>query len=161
MEQKVGIGYDSHRLSKYRKMYIGGIKIPYEYGLEGHSDADVLIHAIIDALLGAAGLGDIGTLFPDTDEKYKDIKSTLLLKDAVKRIRKSGWKIVNIDSIVLAELPKLKPFIQRMREELSEIINIEVSCISIKAKTNEGMGFVGRYEGIAALAVVLLKRGDK
>jgi len=160
MEQRVGIGYDSHRLSKYRKMYIGGIEIPYEYGLEGHSDADVLIHAFIDALLGASGLGDIGTLFPDTDKRYKDIRSTLLLEETVKRIQKDGWEIVNIDSIVFAELPKLNPFIQRIREELSKIMNIKISFINIKAKTNEGMGFVGRHEGIAALAVVLLKRGE-
>ncbi len=160
MELIVGIGYDSHRLSKYRKMYIGGIEIPYEYGLEGHSDADVLIHAIIDALLGAAGLGNIGTLFPDTDKRYKDIRSTLLLEETVKRVQKDGWEIVNIDSIVFAELPKLNPFIQRIREELSKIMNIKISFINIKAKTNEGMGFVGRHEGIAALAVVLLKRGE-
>jgi len=158
MEQRVGIGYDSHKLSKYRNMYLGGVKIPYEYGLEGHSDADVLIHAIIDALLGAAGLGDIGALFPNNDKRYKDIKSVVLLKDVMDKIRKDGWDVVNIDSTVLAETPRLMPFIRQMQLELSEIIGMDTARINIKATTNEGMGFVGRKEGIAALAVVLLQK---
>lgn len=160
MEQRVGIGYDSHRFCESRAMYIGGVEIPYKFGLEGHSDADVLIHALIDALLGAAALGDIGTLFPDMEEKYKDIRSSILLEEALKRVRSDGWNIENIDATVIAEEPQLMPFVRGINENLSKIININLNKINVKATTNEGMGFIGRKEGIAALAVVLLKRGD-
>ncbi len=160
MEQRVGIGYDSHRFSESRALYIGGVKIPYKFGLEGHSDADVLIHALIDALLGAAALGDIGTLFPDTEEKYQNIRSSILLEEALKRVHNDGWNIENIDATVIAEEPQLMPFIQEINENLSKIIDINLNKINVKATTNEGMGFIGRKEGIAALAVALLKRGE-
>ncbi|MCD6107620.1 MAG: 2-C-methyl-D-erythritol 2,4-cyclodiphosphate synthase [Caldisericaceae bacterium] len=160
MEQRVGIGYDSHRFSESRVLYIGGVKIPYKFGLEGHSDADVLIHALIDALLGAAALGDIGALFPDVEEKYKNIRSSILLKEALKRVHNDGWDIENIDATVIAEEPKLIPFTRKINENLSKIIGINLNKINVKATTNEGMGFVGRKEGIVALAVVLLERGE-
>lgn len=161
MEQRVGIGYDSHRFCESKVLYIGGIKIPYKFGLKGHSDADVLIHALIDALLGAAALGDIGTLFPDTEEKYKDIRSSILLEETLKHVRSDGWNIENIDATVIVEEPKLMPFVQEINENLSKIIHINLDKINVKATTNEGMGFVGRKEGIVALAVVLLKKGEE
>lgn len=161
MEQRVGIGYDSHRFSKSRALYIGGVKIPYKFGLEGHSDADVLIHALVDAVLGAAALGDIGALFPDVEEKYRNIRSSILLEEALKRVQIDGWNVENIDATVIVEEPELMPFIKKINENLSKIININLNKINVKATTNEGMGFIGRKEGIAALAVVLLKKGNR
>ncbi len=154
---RIGIGYDSHRLVKGRQLIIGGVEIPFEKGLMGHSDADVLCHAIIDALIGALGLGDIGKHFPDTDEKWKDASSITLLSETLKLTKKNNFEILWIDSTVIAEKPKLEPFINSMKEKISKT-GIPLNVINIKAKTNEGMGFIGNGEGIAAQAVCLLKQ---
>lgn len=152
---KVGIGYDIHKLTEGRKLIVGGINIPFEKGLLGHSDADVLIHAIIDALLGAAGMPDIGTLFPDNDMKYKDINSCELLKKAVFLVKEKGFKINNIDSNIIAQEPKMLPYIPQMKEKLSEILKTE--NISIKAKTKENLDAVGNCEAIEAQAVAMIE----
>ena len=153
---RIGLGYDSHRLTEGRKLVIGGVEIPFEKGLTGHSDADVLCHAIIDAIIGALGLGDIGKHFPDTDAKWKDASSIELLSKTVELIRKNNFKILWIDTTVIAEKPKLEPFINKMKENLSKT-GIPLDLINIKAKTNEKMGFIGNGEGMAAQAVCLLK----
>ena len=155
---RVGIGYDIHQLveSKEFDFLLAGIPIPYEKRCVAHSDGDVAIHALIDALLGAAALGDIGTLFPDTDPQYKNIDSTLLLQNCNNLIRKNGYLIENIDINIITEKPKLAPFITAMRNRLSEILNIDVTKISIKAKTNEQSDAIGREEAIAAQAVVMI-----
>lgn len=153
---KIGIGYDLHQLVEGRKLIIGGVEIPYEKGLLGHSDADVLAHAIIDALLGAAGLPDIGTLFPDTDSSYKDADSIELLKNVYSKIRELGYSIVNIDSNIIAQAPKMMPHIPKMKEILSKVL--ETDSISIKAKTKEHLDSVGEGKAIEAQAVVLLKQ---
>ena len=150
---RVGIGYDIHRTVKNRKLILGGVEIPFEFGLEGHSDADVLIHAIIDALLGAAALGDIGTHFPDTDPKYENISSIELLKYTHKILVDNMFQIVDIDSTIIAERPKLLPYIQNMRENIASALDINIEQISVKAKTNEGLDSIGRGEAIAAIAV--------
>lgn len=155
---RVGNGYDVHQLVKGRDLIIGGVKIDYENGLKGHSDADVLIHAIIDALLGAAGLADIGQYFPPDDEKYKDIKSTELLESVLAELILAGFVIVNIDAVIMAEKPKMNPIIPEMRDRISTILKITKSQINIKATTTEKLGFVGREEGIAASAVCLLEK---
>jgi len=155
---RIGIGYDLHRLVEGRKLTIGGITIPHEKGLLGHSDADVLIHAIIDAILGALAMGDIGTHFPDTDPQYKDIDSKTLLHHIIHLTKEQGWYIVNIDSTIIAEKPKLKPFIKNIREVLSQILEMPIDCISVKAKTNEGIGPEGKEEAISCFAVVLLSQ---
>ncbi|MBO7672300.1 2-C-methyl-D-erythritol 2,4-cyclodiphosphate synthase [bacterium] len=152
---KIGIGYDIHRFAEGRKLIVGGINIPYNKGLLGHSDADVLVHAIIDALLGAAGLSDIGTLFPDNDIKYKDIDSCELLKKVVEMVDNKGFRINNIDSNIIAQEPKMLPYIPQMKEKLSEILKTE--NISIKAKTKESLDAVGNCEAIEAQAVVMLE----
>ena len=154
---RIGIGYDSHKLVEGRRLIIGGITIPFEKGLLGHSDADVLSHAIIDSLIGALGLGDIGQHFPDTDPQWKDASSIELLKRIISLIRMNGYEVSWIDSSIIAEQPKLSPYIEEMKTALSES-GIPPGAINIKAKTNEGMGFIGRGEGIAAYAVCLLKR---
>jgi 2-C-methyl-D-erythritol 2,4-cyclodiphosphate synthase len=154
---RVGIGYDSHRLAEGRRLVIGGVVIPFEKGLLGHSDADVLCHAIMDAVIGAAGLGDIGTLFPDTDPRWKDAVSTELLRYVVDLARMNGYAIVWIDATIIAERPKISSFIEEMKSALSGA-GIPAGMINIKAKTNEGMGFIGRGEGIAAQAICLLNR---
>ncbi len=154
---KIGIGYDSHKLIEGRKLIIGGVEIPFEKGLLGHSDADVLCHAIIDAIIGALGEGDIGRHFPDTDERWKNVSSIYLLSKIVELAGQKGFGIVNIDSTVIAEKPKLAPFIEAMKENISKA-GIPIYSINIKAKSNEGMGFIGRGEGIAAYAVCLLKK---
>ncbi len=153
---RVGTGYDIHRLEENRDLIIGGIKIPYEKGLQGHSDADVLIHAIIDALLGALSLQDIGTLFPDTDEKYKGADSTMLLEQVCNIIINKGYKIGNIDSNIIAQAPKMMPHIPAMKKRLAEVMNIDIDQISVKAKTNEKMDAVGEKRAIEANATVLL-----
>lgn len=153
---RVGIGYDIHRLEDNRELIIGGIKIPYEKGLYGHSDADVLIHAIIDALLGALSLQDIGTLFPDTDPKYKGADSTVLLKNVCNIVSEKGYKIGNIDSNIIAQAPKMMPFIPDMKKQLAEVTGINSEQISVKAKTNEKMDAVGEKKAIEANATVLL-----
>jgi 2-C-methyl-D-erythritol 2,4-cyclodiphosphate synthase len=154
---RIGIGYDSHKLVEGRRLIIGGITIPFEKGLIGHSDADVLSHAIIDSLIGALGLGDIGQHFPDTDPQWKDASSIELLKHIINLIRMNGYEVSWIDSNIIAEKPKLSPYIEDMKTALSES-GIPSGAINIKVKTNEGMGFIGRGEGIAAYAVCLLKR---
>lgn len=155
---RIGNGYDVHKLVEGRKMILGGVEIPHHLGLLGHSDADVLVHAIMDALLGALALGDIGKHFPDTDEKYKGIDSMKLLRNVQELIEKQGYKVVNIDSIVAAEKPKLKPFIDDMRKNLANALKTDVSCVSVKATTEEKLGFTGREEGIKSYAVVLLEK---
>ncbi len=157
-EFRIGLGYDIHRLVEGRELIIGGIKITHEKGLLGHSDADVLVHAIIDALLGALALDDIGTLFPDTDPKYKDADSVILLKNVYKLIKDKGYLINNIDSNIIAQSPKMMPFIPKMKKVLSEVLEISLSDISIKAKTKEKLDAVGENRAIEANAVVLLVR---
>lgn len=159
MSFRVGLGYDVHPFEENRKLILGGIEIPFEKGLKGHSDADVLLHAITDAILGAASLGDIGRHFPDTDPAFKNADSTQLLKDSYKLVQEKGFSITNIDSTVVAEKPKLSKFIPSIQSHIGETLNCDVEQISVKATTNEKMGFVGREEGIAVHAVVLLKRG--
>lgn len=154
---RIGFGYDSHRLVRGRKLIIGGVEIPFEKGLKGHSDADVLCHAMIDAIIGALGLGDIGRHFPDTDPRWKDASSIDLLENIVKLARNNGLDISWIDSTVITEKPKLAPYIETMKEAISRA-GITSGLINIKAKTNEGMGFIGKGEGIAAYAVCLLHK---
>ena len=154
---RIGHGYDAHRFTEGKDMIIGGLKIDYEYGLLAHSDGDVLCHAIMDSLLGAAGLGDIGALFPDNDMQYKDIYSMLLLEKVVKKIRETGFEIEYIDSTIIAQQPKLNSYILKMRETVSKYANIPIECCNIKATTEEKMGFTGRLEGISAHSVCLLK----
>ena len=153
---RIGHGYDVHRLVKGRRLIVGGVDIPYEFGLLGHSDADVLLHAISDAILGAAALGDIGGMFPDTDEKWKGADSLVLLEAVVKRVNDEGYFIENIDSTLIAQQPKMKPHILSMRENIAKACGIDVSQVSVKATTEEQLGFTGRKEGISAHAVVLL-----
>ena len=153
---RIGHGYDVHRLVPDRKLIIGGVEIPHSLGLLGHSDADVLIHAIADALLGAAAMGDIGCLFPDNDPRYEGADSRLLLKEVVETIRKAGYSIGNIDATVLAQKPKLRPYIDAMREQIAAYAGLEIGCVSIKATTEEKLGFTGAEEGIAAHAVCLI-----
>lgn len=153
---RIGIGYDIHRLVENRDLILGGIKIPYEKGLLGHSDADVLIHAIIDALLGALNLQDIGTLFPDTDPKYKGADSTLLLKSVIELVTEKGYKIGNIDSNIIAQAPKMMPHIPAIKQKLAEVMKIDTDLISVKAKTKEKLDAVGEKLAIETNAVVLL-----
>jgi len=157
---RIGFGYDVHEFTENRKLIIGGVDIPYAKGLLGHSDADVLLHAVCDAMLGALALGDIGMHFPNTDEKYKDADSKILLKHVYDLIHANGYEVSNIDSTVLLEKPKLSPFVNEMRRTISEILNLSVSQISIKATTTEGLGFVGREEGCTAQSVVLLTKKE-
>lgn len=151
-----GIGYDSHRLADGRRLILGGVEIPNERGLDGHSDADVLAHAVIDALLGAAGLGDIGEHFPDTDERFRDADSMQLLGTVVRTVSDAGLRIVNVDCTVVMERPKLAPHRQAIRERLAQALGLEPARVNVKASTGEGIGFVGRGEGVAALAVASL-----
>ena len=155
---RIGLGYDIHKLTEGRDLIIGGVKITHEKGLLGHSDADVLIHAIIDAMLGALALSDIGTIFPDTDELYKDADSTKLLTDVYKLIKEKKYVIENLDSNIIAQKPKMMPYIPKMKEVLCQILSIDPDRISIKAKTNEKMDAVGQELAIEAQAVVLLKK---
>lgn len=155
---RVGIGFDAHRLVEGRNLVLGGVTIPFEKGLLGHSDADVLVHAINDALLGAAALGDIGMHFPDTDMRYKDISSLLLLKKVAELLRDAGFGVVNIDSVICAERPKLAPYIQKMRQNIAHTLGIAEEKVSIKATTTEGMGYEGRGEGISAQAICMIKK---
>ena len=155
---RIGIGYDIHKLIEGRDLIIGGVKITHEMGLLGHSDADVLIHALIDAMLGALALDDIGTLFPDTDPQYKDIDSTVLLKKVYEHIQDKGYGIVNIDSNIIAQAPKMMPYIPKMKEILCKILEIKPEDLSIKAKTKEKMDAVGQKLAIEANAVVLLEK---
>jgi 2-C-methyl-D-erythritol 2,4-cyclodiphosphate synthase len=154
---RIGIGYDLHRLEPGRKLVIGGVEIPHDLGLIGHSDADVLCHAITDAILGAAAQGDIGRHFPDTDPAWKDANSVVLLKHAVEIVRRAGFAISNVDAVVIAERPKLLPHIDRIRQTLAGAMDIDVSDISVKGKTNEEVGALGRNEAIAVHAVAMLR----
>ena len=154
---RVGFGYDVHPMVEGRPLILGGIKIPYFYGLQGHSDADVLLHAISDALLGAIAEGDIGTHFPDTDPQYKNIRSTILLKKVMTKTREKGFHILNIDATILAQRPKLSDHIPRMVKEIADVLEIEAGKVNVKATTSEGLGFAGRGEGISAYAVVLVE----
>ena len=158
MKVKIGFGIDVHQLSSGRDCIIGGVNIPHEKGLLGHSDADVLLHAICDALLGAAGLKDIGTYFPDTSNDFKNIDSKILLKRTYELIKERGWKVSNVDCSVVLELPKLKPHIDAMRTHIASILEITVDDVSVKATTNEKMGFIGRQEGVVAYAVALIQK---
>lgn len=158
MKIRVGFGYDVHRWADNRELWLGGIKIDYPKGLAGHSDADVLIHVICDALLGAANLRDIGYQFPDTAAEFKNVDSKLLLKRVMELIREQGYSLGNIDATVCAEQPKLNPHIPAMKEVLAQVMQVPLEDISIKATTNERMGFVGREEGIAAYATVLIQK---
>ena len=155
---RVGLGYDVHRLVKERELILGGIKIPYELGLLGHSDADVLLHSIMDAMLGAAALGDIGTHFPDTDEKWRGADSCMLLAAVRNILKENGFSVVNIDATIIAQKPKLADFIPHMREKISEVLEISAACVSVKATTTEKLGFCGRGEGIAAEAICMIKK---
>jgi 2-C-methyl-D-erythritol 2,4-cyclodiphosphate synthase len=157
---RVGYGYDVHQLSEGRSLWLGGVQVPYEKGLLGHSDADVLLHAICDALLGAAGLRDIGFQFPDTDQNYKGIDSKILLKSTQELIASKGYAVGNLDCTLIAEAPKIKPYIEAMQGVISEILSISEDQIAIKATTSERMGFVGRMEGMAAHCVTLLYKAD-
>lgn len=158
MKIKVGMGYDVHQFAVGRDLWLGGIKIDHTKGLLGHSDADVLIHAICDALLGAASLRDIGYNFPDTDNTYKNIDSKILLKRTIDLVRSKGWELSNIDATVCAQEPKLNPHIEDMRACLASVLGVDIDDISIKATTTEHLGFVGRKEGMAAYAVALLQK---
>jgi len=155
-KMRVGIGFDVHKFKKDTPLYLGGVKINYKAGLKGHSDADVLIHALIDALLGAMGKGDIGEMFPDTEIKYKNIRSTELLNDVVDIMLDNNYKLINTDLVLIAQKPKIKTYKDVIEEKLSSLLRIEKSQINLKATTTEGLGFLGRAEGIGAQAVVLI-----
>ncbi len=154
---RIGTGYDVHRLTENRALVIGGVKIPYEKGLLGHSDADVLVHAVMDALLGAAALGDIGLHFPDTDPKYEGCNSLDLLEQTGKLLAENGFTVVNIDSVIIAQAPKMRPHIEEMRRNMADRLHISAGRVSVKATTEEGLGFTGSGQGIAAHAVCLIE----
>ena len=153
---RVGMGYDVHRLVEGRELIMGGVNIPYEKGLLGHSDADVLLHAIMDALLGAAALGDIGKHFPDSDPAYKGISSILLLEKVGELLTGEGYFVGNVDATIIAQAPKMRPYIDQMRENIAKALDVDVSCINVKATTEEGLGFTGTGEGISAQAICML-----
>ena len=155
---RVGIGYDSHPLVLGRRLILGGVAIPHDKGLSGWSDADVTVHAMIDALCGAADLGDIGTLFPSGETEYKDISSLVLLSRTNEQVRAKGFKVANIDVTIMAQSPKLSPFIAEMKERVSQVLGLDLTQVSIKATTTDGLGFIGREEGIAAQAIALVQR---
>ncbi len=155
---RIGHGYDVHRLTEGRPLILGGVRVPFEMGLLGHSDADVLLHAVMDALLGAAALGDIGKLFPDTDEKWAGADSLLLLREVSGRIAQAGYAVCNIDATVLAQRPRLSPYVPQMREKIAAACGVDPGCVSVKATTEEGLGFTGSGEGIAAHAVCLIEK---
>ncbi|MEZ0537996.1 2-C-methyl-D-erythritol 2,4-cyclodiphosphate synthase [Caldicellulosiruptoraceae bacterium PP1] len=157
---KIGFGFDVHKLVEGRKLILGGVEIPFEKGLLGHSDADVLLHAIIDAIIGALGQGDIGKHFPDNDNSYKDINSLILLEKTKTLLENNGFSVVNIDSTVVAQKPKILPFTEKMKENIAKCLGIDINMINIKGKTTEGLGFEGRQEGISAYAVVLIQKNE-
>lgn len=158
MNIRIGHGYDVHRLCEGRKLILGGVVIPFKKGLLGHSDADVLLHAIMDAMLGAAALGDIGKHFPDTDERYKGADSILLLRRVTEILKENGFSVSNIDCTICAQAPKLSPFIENMRKNIADAVNVSLDCVSVKATTEEGLGFTGSGEGISAHAVCLIEK---
>ena len=153
---RIGFGYDAHRLVKGRALILGGVEIPHSVGLQGHSDADVLIHAIIDAVIGAMGMGDIGQRFPDTDPAYKNVSSLLMLEEVMKSVKHEGFRLNNLDATIVAQTPKLAPYLPTMQERVAEVLEASKNRINIKATTTEGMGFCGQREGIEAFAVVSL-----
>ncbi len=155
---RIGHGYDVHKLVENRKLIVGGVEIPYEKGLLGHSDADVLLHAISDAILGAAAMGDIGCLFPDNDEKYKDADSLVLLSEVVKAVAEKGYSVVNIDATIIAQRPKMRMHIDKMRENIASVCGVDTDCVNVKATTEEGLGFTGLGEGISSHAVCLIEK---
>ena len=156
---RFGMGYDVHRLTTGRKLIVGGVEIPHEKGLLGHSDADVLLHAVTDAILGAVGLGDIGRHFPDTDEAWKDADSAMLLRRAMELVRAQGYRVGNVDATLVAQAPKLAPYIPAMREKIAQCLGVEAARVNVKATTEEYLGFTGRGEGMAAYAVCGLEEG--
>lgn len=158
MKIRTGIGYDVHRLKEGRKLILGGVEIPFEKGLDGHSDADIVIHAIIDAITGALALGDIGSHFPDDDQAYKNIESRILLRKVYELISEKGYAVGNVDATIVAERPKLISYISKMRDNLANDLNVDVGAVSVKATTSEKIGFIGREEGMSAMATVLLKK---
>lgn len=158
---RVGIGYDVHALVAGRPLILGGVTVPYDRGLLGHSDADVLLHAITDAVLGAAGMGDIGGMFPDTDERWKGADSRLLLRSAVAAVSQTGWQIGNVDCTIIAQAPRISPYANQMRTLIAEDLGVTPEHVNVKGKTTERLGFVGRSEGMAAEAVALLVRRDQ
>lgn len=160
MKMRVGIGFDAHRFTEGRPLVLGGVELPFRFGLQGHSDADVVIHAIMDAILGAIAAGDIGQHFPDTDEQFRDISSLSLLSKVASLLSKKRFQIGNIDCVALLEEPKLSPFREQMREKISTALGIEKDNVSVKASTTEGLGFSGRGEGVAAYAVALVEKTD-
>lgn len=157
MNFRIGQGYDVHQLVENRPLILGGVTIPFNKGLLGHSDADALLHALTDALLGAAALGDIGTLFPDTAAEFKDADSRVLLRAAYAAVREAGWKVVNVDSTIIAQQPKLRPHIDAMRANIAADLDLDIGAVNVKGKTNEKLGYLGRMEGIEAQAAVLLQ----
>jgi 2-C-methyl-D-erythritol 2,4-cyclodiphosphate synthase len=157
---RIGNGYDVHRLVEGRKLILGGVEVPHSMGLDGHSDADALAHALCDALLGALGAGDIGAYFPDTDPKWKGISSLLLLKEVMRMCREKGFQLANVDSVIVAQKPKLAPHLAEMKKNIASSLEVEIDQINIKATTTEKLGFAGREEGIAAYAVALLIKND-
>ncbi|MBI4298707.1 MAG: 2-C-methyl-D-erythritol 2,4-cyclodiphosphate synthase [Chloroflexi bacterium] len=157
MTYRSGIGYDAHALVEGHSLALGGISIPFESGLAGHSDGDVLLHAIIDALLGAAVMGDIGTHFPSSNPDYKDIPSVLLLEDTRQMLAEGGWHILHVDATIVAERPRLQPFIDAMREKIAQTLGLDKTAVSVKAKTTDGLGFTGRAEGIATYAIATIQ----
>lgn len=161
MEWRVGIGVDAHRFADSRPLKLCGVIIPHPQGLQGHSDADVALHALCDALLGALALGDIGQHFPDTDPRYKDAGSAQFVRAVMAMVRERGWRVSNVDITIIAQTPKLSPYRQLMREQVAELLRLPLDAVSVKATTTDGMGFTGRKEGIAAIAVVLLVRSDR
>ena len=160
MGYRIGTGYDVHALVAGRKLIIGGVRIDFDRGLDGHSDADVLIHAVCDAILGAAGLGDIGEHFPDNDPEFKGISSMILLKECSRKITQKGYSIVNIDCIVFAQVPKINPFKRQMEQNIADVLDIRSSEVNVKATTTERLGFIGKEHGIASQCSVLLKAGS-
>lgn len=157
---RVGLGFDTHKLAKGKKLILGGVHISHEYGCEGHSDADVLIHAICDALLGASNMRDIGYHFPDTDPAYKDIDSSILLCETFRMITQQNWTIENIDCTIVIQQPKISPYVPQIQQTLANYLSLDTDCIGIKAKTSEKLGFIGREEGISAYAITLLSKNN-
>ena len=153
---RVGLGYDAHRLVKGRPLFLGGVQVPHSKGLEGHSDADVLLHALVDALLGAAGLADIGTYFSNKDARWKNVSSLLFLREVARIFKSKKIKILNVDCVLISEEPKIAPYIAEMKKKISEALNIKISAVGIKASTNEGLGFEGKKQGMCAHAVALI-----
>ena len=157
-ENRSGIGYDAHRLVPERKLTLGGVHVPHNYGLKGHSDGDVLIHAVIDSILGAASLGDIGTHFPSSDPELRGVSSISLLRQTKKMVALEGWEVVFLDATILAEKPRLSPYFDRMKSRISKVLNLGSSDINVKSTTTDGLGFIGEEEGIASMAICTLER---